>query len=210
MPAEIYIRQIGQRDHSIAGRCIDAALLLLTLVLVISDTMTRSYFSIIFLGDSSYGEFLAVNFGIILLFAGIAAFQGDLFILIIFLATATFFLCYYLYFIVSADRPLNFNSLGSYYGVLAIIVFYVLARHKLLPLTMRIIFLVYARTWPLMRYYRRPGYSDCRFRLLPKRPWSTLRIRTARTEFSCYKLRPFTLRRIPFQNYKSGFKSATS
>ena len=133
-----------------SASCIDAGLLLLTLVLVVSDTMTRSYFSIIFLGNSSYGEFLAVNFGIILLFAGIAAFQGDLFILIIFLATATFFLCYYLYFIVSADRPLNFNSLGSYYGVLAIIVFYVLARHKLLPLTMRIIFLVYA--WYLAAY----------------------------------------------------------
>ena len=143
MPAEIYVRQIGQRDHSVAGRCIDAALLLLLLVLVISDTMTRSYFSIIFLGDSSFGEFLTVNFGIILLFAGIAALQGDLFILLIFIATAIFFLCYYLYFIVSADRPLNFNSLGGYYGVLAVIVFYVLARHKLLPLTMRIIFLVY-------------------------------------------------------------------
>ena len=134
MPAEIYIRQIGQRDHGIAGRCIDAGLLLLTLVLVVSDTMKILFFDH-FSRRLLVWRVLDGQLRVILLFAGIAALQGDLFILIIFLATATFFLCYYLYFIVNADRPLNFNSLGSYYGVLAVIVFYVLARHKLLPLT---------------------------------------------------------------------------
>jgi hypothetical protein len=144
MPAEIYGTRLGEPDHTIAVRFVDASLLLLALALVLSDTMTRSYFSIIFFGDSAFGAFLMINFGVILFFAGVAALRGDLFILTIFAAIATFFLCYYLYFIVSADRPLDFNSLGGYYGTLAVIVFYELARQKLLPLTMRLIFLVYA------------------------------------------------------------------
>ncbi len=144
MPAEIYVSRIDQPSHRIPGRLIDDGVLALALALVVSDTVTRSYFSIIFFGDASFGAFLVINFWVILLFVGIAALRGDIFILVVFFGIAAFFLCYYLYFIIGAGRPLNFNPLGGYYGALTVIVFYQLAVRKLLPSIMKMIFLVYA------------------------------------------------------------------
>jgi hypothetical protein len=135
MLAEAPVKRTGQPG--------DAGLLLLTFALVVSDTMTRSYFSIIFLGDAAFGTFLMINFAIILIFAGVALLGRDLFILAIFLAIAAFFLGYYLYFILGAHRPVNFNSLGTYYGMLTVIVFYELAKRGLLRAVIKMIFFVY-------------------------------------------------------------------
>jgi hypothetical protein len=143
MSAEIFVRSIGQTGRSIANRYTDAGLLLLTFILVISDTLTRSYFSIIFFGDASFGAFLMINYVVILIFAGMAALRRDLYILTIFLAITAFFVGYYLYYIYGTGRPLNFNPLGTYYGMLTVIVFYELARRRLLPAAMKMIFFVF-------------------------------------------------------------------
>ena len=133
----------NNRPRDIAGQYINVALLSLMFILLISDTATRSYFSIIFFGDDAFGAFLKVSFGVILIFTAIACFQMDIIILAVFAAIVAFFVSYYLYFIIGAGRPTNFNSLGGYYGVLTVIVFYELAKRNLLPAAMKIIFFVY-------------------------------------------------------------------
>ncbi len=119
-------------------------------ILLVVDISVISYFTIIFFGDTAVGPCLMVCFCVILLFAGIALFERDIFILTVFAAIIAFFLFYYLYFIFGANRPLNFNALGSYYSVLAVVVFYVLAKRNLLPAAMKILFYVY--TAYLMAY----------------------------------------------------------
>src|SRR6478672_420673 len=133
----------NNRPHDIASQYINFALLSLMCILLISDTATRSYFSIIFFGDEAFGTFLKVSFGVILIFTAIACFQRDINILAVFAVIVAFFVSYYLYFIIGTGRPINFNSLGGYYGVLTVIVFYELAKRNLLPAAMKIIFFVY-------------------------------------------------------------------
>ena len=121
------------------------ALLLGTMsILLVFDTATGSFLEIIFFGDAALGVCLMVCFCVILVFVGIAFLQKDLFILTLFAALVALFLAYYLYFIVGASRPFNFNALGSWYGMLTIIVFYELAKRNLLSATIKVFFYVYA------------------------------------------------------------------
>lgn len=123
---------------------ISALLLGATLILMVFDTATQSLFNIILFGDNALGPSLMICFCVIVLFAGIAILQRDIYILIIFAFIIGFFLSYYLYFIIGTNRPLNFNTLGSYYGLLTVIVFYVLEKYGLLPAAMKCLFFVYS------------------------------------------------------------------
>jgi hypothetical protein len=113
-------------------------------VLMVFDTATRSRLDVLFFGDTALGQSLTVCFCVIIFFAGIAYLQRDIFILALFAAIIVLLLTYYLYFILGADRPLNFNALGSWYGLLTVIVFYVLAKRDLLPVAMKILFGIYS------------------------------------------------------------------
>lgn len=120
-----------------------ALLLAAMSILLIFDTVINSTLELLFIGDTALGPCLAVCFAVILFFAAIAFLQRDMFVLALFAALIAFFLSYYLYFVIGANRPLSFNALGAYYGSLTVVVFFVLARRSLLPATMKIIFYVY-------------------------------------------------------------------
>ena len=122
----------------------NALLLSAMLLLMVVDTSLMSLMTIIFFGDSAVALNLMICFCIIIFFVGIAFLQKDLSILALLATIIVFFVSYYLYFIFGANRPLSFNALGSYYGVLTVIVFYVLAKRNLLSAAMKILFCIYA------------------------------------------------------------------
>ena len=104
-------------------------LLGIALILMVFDTATQSLFNIMLFGDTALGPSLLICFCVIVFFAAIAILERDIYILALFAFVIAFLLFYYLYFIFGTNRPLNFNTLGSYYGWLTFIVFYVLAKH---------------------------------------------------------------------------------
>ncbi len=133
----------GQTKRA-AGHAMTALLLGAMSVLLVFDAAVQSYFAILFFGDTAFGSCLMVCLLVIFFFAGVALLQKDFFILVLFASIIVFFLSYYLYFIIGANRPLNFNAMGSYYGLLTVVVFYVLAKHNLLPFAIKFLFYVYA------------------------------------------------------------------
>jgi hypothetical protein len=135
--------------RGMAHRYIDALLLGAMLILMVFDTAIGSYFEFFFFGDNALGPCLMVCICIILFFAGVAFFEREIVILALFASIIAFLLSYYLYFNIGNNRPINFNGLGIQYGSLMVIVFYVLAKHKLLPAAMKIIFYIYVTYIPM-------------------------------------------------------------
>jgi O-antigen ligase/polysaccharide polymerase Wzy-like membrane protein len=133
-------------------------LLGIALILMVFDTATQSLFNIIFFGDNALGPSLLICFCVIVFFAAIAILERDIYILTLFAVVIALLLFYYLYFIFGTNRPQNFNTLGSYYGWLMFIVFYVLAKHGLLPAAMKPLFFVYGAY--LVMYLALVGLSD--------------------------------------------------
>jgi len=114
------------------------------LILMVSDTATQSLFNIMLFGDDALGPSLMICLCVIVFFAGIAILQKDMYILTLFAFVIIFLVSYYLYFNFGSPRPVNFNTLGSYYGWLTFIVFYVLAKQGLLPIVMKFLFVIYS------------------------------------------------------------------
>jgi hypothetical protein len=123
---------------------ISVLLLVACSIFLIVDTGVMSFGEIILFGDAALAPSLAICVGVVICFAGIAFVQKDLFILAFFGGWLVFYLFYYLYFVIGADRPINFNALGVNYGSFSVVLFFVLAKRALLPATMIIMFYVYA------------------------------------------------------------------